>query len=797
MKNIDSSLKTLDKEISADAKLVATWGSTEGDDLSDVCQRMSQLMEEVGLIQQAFSLRHTAYRKTIKSIKIQEMTLDENRKKKHDLTTQIAKLQKSSKENPIKLMDLQSSLERVTAELLGQELDLMQFKRTTIKEAFDAKFDAMLEYAEKMALIAGYGRAITFVIDTDTQVADRLRIYNGGEYTAAAVNQVKSAVTSWQPQPTNVPALSQTVMSQDELALSAAAAAYNSKTPPLSNNYTANDGYSSGHNEQDHTSDTGHASPQEQPDQGFIPPPNNSHAEQLSQIQEQQRLLELEQQRLFQHNLASYSPGPSPTQQHYQVAVASGSGSNGGVASGGFTPSVPQRSGTQDIQPSTLPPYASSSSAPTGYGGFNQQQYGRYDSSAYQGTSPTRNYRLGFVDPRERSQMENDRYKAEYSQNGGPSLPPLHFTQTITVLTLSTLASADTTVQERQEQRQKEESGEAIALTKYHAIGFGFVASIGLLAMWMWSNVLVYMSLFTFGLGSFVSIQQCMPGIMKRLGLGQGHHWHHSAIAGLLVVSWFWYRNSSWSWIFQDILGGFTITLMLKVLKASSMSTPTLLLLTAFIYDVFFVFVTPYLTKSGESIMEAAATGAAMTVKETIPMLFRIPSFSPHGGEAMLGFGDVVLPGILVTFLKECDARLEEDQTLEGLTSSGITRSLPTSCSSSSCSTSSSCSLSCKKSWWKRRWSYHLTAILGYALGLEVTFVAMLWSNKGQPALLYLVPFTVTPVVLLASKRHELSLLWNGWGDLDGDDMQLDVETDGEEEEGQEQQEKQTSTVFI
>lgn len=45
MKNIDSSLKTLDKEISADAKLIAAWGSPEGDDLADVCQRMAQLME--------------------------------------------------------------------------------------------------------------------------------------------------------------------------------------------------------------------------------------------------------------------------------------------------------------------------------------------------------------------------------------------------------------------------------------------------------------------------------------------------------------------------------------------------------------------------------------------------------------------------------------------------------------------------------------------------------------------------------------------------------------------------------
>lgn len=350
----------------------------------------------------------------------------------------------------------------------------------------------------------------------------------------------------------------------------------------------------------------------------------------------------------------------------------------------------------------------------------------------------------------------------------------------ITVLALSTHSAADTTVQERQLQRQKEESGESVALTKVHAIGFGFMASLGLLAMWMWSNVLVYMSLFTFGLGSFVSIQQSMPDIMKRLRLGRGNSWHHNGVAGLLVLSWFWNRNSSHAWIFQDILGGFTISLMLKVLKAPSMSSPTLLLLTAFIYDVFFVFVTPYLTSTGESIMEAAATGAALTVKETIPMLFRVPSFRPNGGEAMLGFGDVVLPGILVTFLRECDARLEEDLSSSSVMLIGMD-------SIAARRTSAFLLPRSSRKEGRRRWSYYLTAILGYAVGLEVTFVAMMWSNQGQPALLYLVPCTVIPVVLLASKRHELSLLWNGWGGLDGEESEDD---DGDEDRPEDESEK-------
>jgi hypothetical protein len=339
------------------------------------------------------------------------------------LTTQITKLQKSNKENPIKMMELQNGLERVTAELLSQELELMQFKRVTLKEAFDAKFDAMLEYSEKMALIAGYGRAITLVIDTETQVADRMRIYTGAEYTAGAVNQVKAAVTQWQPQPMNsAPARAHSVMSQDELALSAAATAYNTKTPPKTHSYVSSQsppqGYASGHDPSDASQgnlQVQAASPIQDPPYLAPPQSTTTHAQQLSHIQDQQRQLELEQQRLYQQNLASYSPERSPSQLHYQIAA--GGGGAPGPASGGYTPGMPQRSSTQELHPSP-------GNLPT-YGGYSQ-----YDNSTYASAAPARNYRLGFVDPRERNQMDNaDMYKTEVHPNGRPALPPLHFSQ--------------------------------------------------------------------------------------------------------------------------------------------------------------------------------------------------------------------------------------------------------------------------------------------------------------------------------------------------------------------------------
>ncbi|KAG0205511.1 hypothetical protein BGX28_002947 [Mortierella sp. GBA30] len=512
LKNIDSSLKTLDKEITTNAKLISAWGRNEGEDLSDICQRMTQLMEEVGLIHQAYSIQHTAYRKMIKGLKTQEMTLDDvgvnesprltkmhiwylegrtvfntvsslsllvrvltvflppqNRKRKHDLANQIAKQQKSSKENPIKMMELQNLFDRVSTELLTQELGLLQFKRATIRDAFNSQFDAMIEFAEKMALIAGYGRQITNVIDVGPQEAEKSTLYSGAEYTAAAINQVRVAVTSWQAQPVGEPIRAPM---QDELTLSATATAYDDHTPPMGgqqhyrgDSYSPTNSHSNGHSvvngEDDvqmlklnasHSSLNDHHGTDyenwkqeihgaaDRADDYLSPPSSNPEAspyvqsQQISQLHEQQRQLQLEQQRAYQKNLTSHSP--SPSQQHYQNAAASvattlrqssadsygngtASGSPSNISGRPFTPTTLRRSDTTDM-------YASSNlgSPSPAYSSY-QHQPASYENKM--STVPARGYRLGFVDPRERSRMErmdnSELYKSDIGTTAGPRYP--------------------------------------------------------------------------------------------------------------------------------------------------------------------------------------------------------------------------------------------------------------------------------------------------------------------------------------------------------------------------------------
>jgi signal peptide peptidase-like protein 2B len=68
-------------------------------------------------------------------------------------------------------------------------------------------------------------------------------------------------------------------------------------------------------------------------------------------------------------------------------------------------------------------------------------------------------------------------------------------------------------------------------------------------------------------------------------------------IAISITVVWVVYRKADWAWALQDTLGVLFSLNMLKTLRLPSLKIITILLSTLFIYDIFFVFVTPLITK--------------------------------------------------------------------------------------------------------------------------------------------------------------------------------------------------------
>ncbi|KAG2677237.1 hypothetical protein I3843_12G091900 [Carya illinoinensis] len=227
------------------------------------------------------------------------------------------------------------------------------------------------------------------------------------------------------------------------------------------------------------------------------------------------------------------------------------------------------------------------------------------------------------------------------------------------------------------------------------------ICSVALLSRWFKSPGESYIKLPFFGAVSYLTLAV-------------------SPLCIAFAVVWAVYRNVSFAWIGQDILGIALIITVLQIVHVPNLKVGTVLLSCAFLYDIFWVFVSKKLFH--ESVMIVVARGDK-SGEDGIPMLLKIPRmFDPWGGYSIIGFGDILIPGLLIVFSLRYD-RLANKSLLAG---------------------------------------YFLWAMLAYGLGLLITYVALnLMDGHGQPALLYIVPFTLGTFLTLGRKRGDLKVLWS------------------------------------
>lgn len=225
-------------------------------------------------------------------------------------------------------------------------------------------------------------------------------------------------------------------------------------------------------------------------------------------------------------------------------------------------------------------------------------------------------------------------------------------------------------------------------------------------------------------------------------------------------------------WLVQDVFGLCMCMLFLETIKLNAIKVGAVLLIVAFFYDIFFVFVTPLLTKHGESIMVNVATSGGPPKADPswcekypftseckggdpLPMLFAIPRIGDYqGGCSMLGLGDIVLPGLLLSFA----SRYDESKRLMGLVSGGSGRVPNNACpDTSGGGKTASCFLCCCC-----RNGYFGPVMVAYAVGLLMANAAVYIMEMGQPALLYLVPCCLGTMMYMGHKAGELKDLWEG-----------------------------------
>ncbi|KAF1880689.1 hypothetical protein Lal_00011748 [Lupinus albus] len=282
---------------------------------------------------------------------------------------------------------------------------------------------------------------------------------------------------------------------------------------------------------------------------------------------------------------------------------------------------------------------------------------------------------------------------------------------------------------------EKENSEDIVNIDVKGAIVFVITASSFLLLLFFFmSSWFIWVLIVLFCLGGIEGMHTCIVSLtlskcpscgQKTLNLPVVGEVSVFSLVVLLfcvafAVVWAATRKGSFSWFGQDVLGICLMITVLQLARLPNIKVATVLLCCAFVYDIFWVFISPKIFQKSVMITVAKGDNAG---GEAIPMLLRFPRLTdPWGGYDMIGFGDILFPGLLVSF-----ARRFDKETNKGILG-----------------------------------GYFLWLVIGYAMGLCFTYMGLyMMKGHGQPALLYLVPCTLGVTVILALLRGDLKTLWS------------------------------------
>ncbi|XP_053573417.1 signal peptide peptidase-like 2A isoform X2 [Bombina bombina] len=304
---------------------------------------------------------------------------------------------------------------------------------------------------------------------------------------------------------------------------------------------------------------------------------------------------------------------------------------------------------------------------------------------------------------------------------------------------LSELADLRPSSPSSSEREGRKQNDDNVTFTPLTVILFVVICCVMLLLLYFFYKWLVYVIICVFCLASAMSLFNCLSALIRKIPFGncrvfccnRGFEVRLIFLAAFCIavsLTWAVFRNEErWIWILQDILGIAFCLNFIKTLRMPNFKACVILLGLLLLYDVFFVFITPFLTKNGESIMIEVAAGPSGK-SEKLPVVIRVPRLDYSAMQlcelsfSLLGFGDIIVPGLLVAYCRRFDVR-----------------------------TSSSC-------------IYFISCTIAYAVGMVLTFVVLTVMRMGQPALLYLVPCTLLTSSVIAWRRKEMKKFWNGGG---------------------------------
>jgi minor histocompatibility antigen H13 len=224
----------------------------------------------------------------------------------------------------------------------------------------------------------------------------------------------------------------------------------------------------------------------------------------------------------------------------------------------------------------------------------------------------------------------------------------------------------------------------------------------------------------------------------------------------------------------------------LQFISPTTSWTGTLILSALFFYDIYFVFFTPMMVtvatkldvpikllfpRPDGCVMPVGAAEGSPLMEEYLECLARKKTM------AMIGLGDIVIPGMMIAFALRFDLFLFYLRQQKKAIKEGKEAPLSDASENPDRMTQRAKYLTATGGWGERFWTnrklepaelkakrfpktYFHASLLGYVLGMMATLIVMQVAEHAQPALLYLVPGVLTSLWGTALIKGDLKLLW-------------------------------------
>ncbi|KAI9316000.1 Eisosome component PIL1-domain-containing protein [Dichotomocladium elegans] len=207
-RNVLSNMRTLTYHHSETNKAMDEWINEEcqnakeedNKDLKDIGSKLLVLFKKQIEIEEAYTAKYQQYRRTIKAIRDREERLTDAREKKKALQSRIDNLTRTNAKSS-KARDISKELDALERDTHDMEMEMGDFKRFALREAFYLRFNAMHEMAEKLVIIAGFAKYIADLIDIEpTQPGQpHRRPYDKSAQASQILHDALRALETWAP----------------------------------------------------------------------------------------------------------------------------------------------------------------------------------------------------------------------------------------------------------------------------------------------------------------------------------------------------------------------------------------------------------------------------------------------------------------------------------------------------------------------------------------------------------------------------------------------------------------------